>query len=379
MLGDFNITEDPIDRTPVHPDDLAATTALRNLQIAWDLQDVWRHLHPNTCTYTYRASLDDQQIHSRIDRIYIRKPLIPHTFGWEIKQSPIPTNHWMVKVKFAPRDAPYVGKGCWTWPLHSLTDGCLLNLISERGIQLQSDLDGLRTNSTDRSISNPQRLWENFKLDIQQIAKKHSCKSFHKISTRIALIKKDRKQLTDCPDFNENDDLRFQEALLASELEHLEKVRARQSRDILTAWIIDHDENLGGIRSTLSKTPKPHDLIYRLRVPNVVPLQYEHDSTRMAELSCNYHDELQYKDITTFNDQEEHDQKLCNVTDAIPASQWLPEPLWTSMNWSATTDQVAKVINLGKNKTATGLDRCPYELWKALKARHERLSTQPDK
>jgi len=71
---------------------------------------------------------------------------------------------------------------------------------------------------------------------------------------RIALIEKDRKQLTDRPDFNENDDLRFQEALLASELEHLEKVRARQSRDILTAQIIDHDENLLQCTSHISST-----------------------------------------------------------------------------------------------------------------------------
>ena len=45
-------------------------------------------------------------------------------------------------------------------------------------------------------------------------------------------------------------------------------------------------------------------------------------------------------------------------------------------NWSTTEAQIAKAIELGKNKTATGLDGCPYELWKALKSCHESLPTQ---
>ena len=265
MIGDFNIIEDPIDQALHHPDNLVATTALRNLRIAWNLQDAWRHLHPSTLAYTYQASSGGIQIHSRIDRFYIKVPLIPHTFDWEIKQSPIPTDHWMVKVKFAPKDAPFIGKGRWTWPLHTLTDDNLLNLISVRGIQLQVFLNDLKSNETDRSVSNLQHLWEEFKGDIQCIAKKHSNKSYHKLSTCIALLEKDHKQLTEHPDFDENNNLRYQEAFLASELEHLEKVRTHQSRNIFNARVIDHDENLGGIRSALSKTSKPHDLIYCLK------------------------------------------------------------------------------------------------------------------
>ena len=274
----------------------------------------------------------------------------------------------MVKVKFAPKDAPYIGKGRWKWPLHSLTDDNLLNLISIRGIQLQQNLDDLITNNTDRQISNPQRLWGNFKSDIKCIAKRHSCKSFYKVSMRIDLLEKDRVNITERPDFSKDNDLRFQEALLAREIEHLDRVKARQSRDIFNARIVDHDENLGGIRTALSKTPKLHDLIYCLKVPNAFPLQYERDSNRMAELACNYHDDLQYKDITIFDDQDEHSRKLNEISKAIPVSQHLPDPQWSALNWAATMDQIAKVIDLGKNKTATGLDGCPYELWKALKA-----------
>jgi exonuclease III len=96
MLGDFNVTEDPIDRAPNHPDNQAAMAALWDLHIVWDLQDAWQHLNPNSCSYTYRASANGQQIQSRIDRIYISKRLVPQTFDWEIKQSSVPTDHWMV-------------------------------------------------------------------------------------------------------------------------------------------------------------------------------------------------------------------------------------------------------------------------------------------
>jgi exonuclease III len=47
VLGDFNITEDKIDRVPAHADNKAATKALRNIRQSWEIQDMWRHAHPN--------------------------------------------------------------------------------------------------------------------------------------------------------------------------------------------------------------------------------------------------------------------------------------------------------------------------------------------
>jgi hypothetical protein len=119
-------------------------------------------------------------------------------------------------------------------------------------------------------------------------------------------------------------------------------------------------------------------MIYQLKVPNSNLPQYERDSKCMAELSRNFHHDLQIEDLSTFNDPDEYDQKLRVFMNTIPTAQQLPEPHLTTMNWSATWDQIAKAIDLGKNKTATGLDGCPYELWKFLKACHNRLSAQPN-
>jgi exonuclease III len=179
MLGDFNVTEDPIDRALLHADDQAAVAALRNLRLTWDLQDAWCHLHPNTCAFTYRATSNGLPIQLRLDRIYIANHLIPTTFDWKIVQSSVPTDHWMTSVKFAPNDAPFIGKGRWTWPLHTLGNDSLLEAISNCGTHLQSDLNNLRIHNTERSTSNPQLLWKEFKQDICEIAKKHSRNSYH--------------------------------------------------------------------------------------------------------------------------------------------------------------------------------------------------------
>ena len=170
--------------------------------------------------------------------------------------------------------------------------------------------------------------------------------------------------------------MRVHKAFLANKLEHLEKVKARQHCNLFKAHMTDHGEKLGGVWSSLSKESKLQDQIYCLKVPNSNPPQYECDSHRMAELSRNFHDNLQSEDLTQFQNQEEHEQKLCKVLDTILDSQLLLEPNMTEMNWSATEAQIANAIDLGKNKLATGLDGCPYELWKALKLRHVSLSSQ---
>lgn len=41
MLGDFNLTEERIDRTPAHLDDVNAIEALRNLRQCLDIEDSW--------------------------------------------------------------------------------------------------------------------------------------------------------------------------------------------------------------------------------------------------------------------------------------------------------------------------------------------------
>jgi hypothetical protein len=114
-MGDFNLTEDPIDRTPVKLDDIGTTDALRAIRQKLEIVDQWRHDSPNSREFTYRATHNGMQVKSRLDRIYVAKTKTKHTFNWHIGPSTVPTDHWLVAVRFAPKDATHIGSGRWSW------------------------------------------------------------------------------------------------------------------------------------------------------------------------------------------------------------------------------------------------------------------------
>jgi hypothetical protein len=79
-------------------------------------------MHPNKWNFTFCTKTGQHQIKSRLDCIYIARHIQPHTFAWKIEASLVPTDHWLVQMKYAPNDAPQTGKGHWTWPLGMIDD-----------------------------------------------------------------------------------------------------------------------------------------------------------------------------------------------------------------------------------------------------------------
>jgi hypothetical protein len=98
-------------------------------------------------------------------------------FGWKASPTAMPTDHWMVTVKYAPKDIPNIGSGRWTWPLQSLSDQALIEKVAKRGRAIQEELEKLTSGEETRDVTNPQTLWETFKEDIKKIAKDHTNKS----------------------------------------------------------------------------------------------------------------------------------------------------------------------------------------------------------
>ena len=156
-------------------------------------------------------------------------------------------------MKYAPNDAPYTGKGRWSWPLTLIEDQNTTEKIIRRGIQLQKDLSELREANTDRATNNPQLLWESFKLEIKKIAQCQSKKTYHKLTSKIRNLERDRAALTTHPEFDESDDLRTSEAMITSELAHLEKTQAKEHKDTFQAKLLAQGEQPGGIWSKLGK------------------------------------------------------------------------------------------------------------------------------
>lgn len=144
VLGDFNVTEEMIDRNPAKQDNTLVTKAIREFRLAMGICDQWRHMYPKAREYTYRTIINGKPIKSRLDRIYVNKEKAPYTFDWSITPSSIPTDHWLVTLKYAPKGAPYIGKGRWTWPLRTLKEERVIKGIVKEGMKLQQDLDNLR-------------------------------------------------------------------------------------------------------------------------------------------------------------------------------------------------------------------------------------------
>ena len=370
LLGDFNVTEDAIDRAPAHLDDLAAIEALRDTRLTCEIQDTWRLTYPDEKAYTYRANSNGQQILSRLDRIYAARRKAAMLTEWKITQSPVPTDHWLVVVKYSPKDAPKIGNGRWSFPIHMLKNKELMKMIIDRGIKLQTDLELLQMNNTEREQTNPQRLWRDFKEYIKVVTKATMKTTHHKINSKITSLEKDHKETINHPDFLRNGELRRHEAYLANELGHLEQKRARDRKETLNATLAKHGEKLGGIWSALSKEKKPRDLIRRLKIPNSFPPKYERDSRRMANLARDFHENLQNDGLHNLP-QEDLDLQTSIILDEIPEAQKMTEPLTSTLGSNLTESQTGKALHLAKNGTATGVDGCPYELWKALKEHHD--------
>ena len=60
---------------------------------------------------------------SRLDRLYLTDNIANYAWDWKTRPSGIPgTDHLMVLVQIAHREAPAVGKGRWTLKNHVLWD-----------------------------------------------------------------------------------------------------------------------------------------------------------------------------------------------------------------------------------------------------------------
>ena len=294
ILGDFNVTEDTIDRILANYDNATAVRALRDFRLAMGVQDYWRHKYLKAREYTYRSVRNGKPIKSRLDRIYINKEKAVYTFDWAITPSPVPTDHWLVMLKYAPRGAPYIGKGRWTWPLRTLKEEKVIRWIVKEGLILQQKLEQIQLNpETRNSNMNPQTLWHDFKTVITKKMEKDAKKPHYKCLTKLKKLQNDRRETLERLDLNDNIESQWHEAILANEIEHLEKLINYNNRERIKAKISLHGERLGGTWSNMSKSKRPRDVIRRLKIPNTRPAKYETRSDKMAELAKNHHETLQ--------------------------------------------------------------------------------------
>ncbi|KAG2063742.1 hypothetical protein BDR04DRAFT_1131023 [Suillus decipiens] len=166
MMGDFNLTEDPIDHAPMRLDNENAIDALRDLRNSLSLQDTWRIENPHRRLFTFSSN---HQTLSCLDRIYTSDR---HT------ESLIEWNPLMIFIRFVPPNLPHIGKGRWSWPLSLMSDTSLINSIIEIGKKTQNAIE---SSAICTEESNPQTIWQSFKNDMNKCAKDVAKTHLHKI------------------------------------------------------------------------------------------------------------------------------------------------------------------------------------------------------
>ena len=175
--------------------------------MSWNIQDIWRRAYPNDCNFTFQAESGQQQIKSRLDRIYVRKNIQQYTFGWKIEASSVPMDHQLVQMRYTPNDALHMGRGHWTQPLGMIDDLKTTEKIIQCRIKLQEDMTELKNTNTDCTMNNLQLLQETFKEEIKKIARSQNKKAYHKMTMKICNLEKDQASVTAHPDPNEREDL----------------------------------------------------------------------------------------------------------------------------------------------------------------------------
>jgi len=157
---------------------------------------------------------------SRIDRIYANIETGSCLSDWVVETSEVPSDHRMSLVRFAPLNAPFIRKGCWSWPLGLLHDKPLNEKIHALGIELQ---DKFRALPTGDRTANVQTIWQQFKDDIKKEATGAAKSQMSKISIRIAALKKDMAEAKQSTMLNKNEHSRISVIILDWEIDHLEK------------------------------------------------------------------------------------------------------------------------------------------------------------
>ncbi|KAH9853408.1 Endonuclease/exonuclease/phosphatase [Lenzites betulinus] len=164
MAGDFNNVEDRLDRLPEsNPDASLEDLDMLKEALGLMLADGWQMTHPTSRSYTFHRGTGDAAVCSRLDRIYCTRDIFARCHDWQIITLGVKTDHSMVAVQVTMANAPSVGKGRPTFPLHLLKNRTLARQMKDAGMRSLRELDDLLTQGERSDAHNPQTILLNLK------------------------------------------------------------------------------------------------------------------------------------------------------------------------------------------------------------------------
>lgn len=370
MMGDFNLTEDPIDRAPMRNDNENATQALRDMRHQMNIIDTWRHTFPTERLFSFNSNNNSM---SRIDRIYA-SPTLKHSLSnWKAYKSIVPTDHKLIQVKYAPPGSPHLGTGRWAWPLGMLNNDDLQNKLVKLGITAQRNIERI-TNRTE--TSNPQIIWKKLKEDLTKEVKDATSKHLAKITSRIRTLQKDIRNTTNQNDIDASEDRRMNAIILEKELDHLTKKKHQYAHLKAKATWDTKGETISKYWSKINSPKRPRDIIYKLRSPD--SHRPTSKSEEMAEIARNYHERLQELGINIHATEEERLASVRETLNEIPASQTLQTQQINDLSLPVTEKTIKNALFASKAGSSPGLDGIPYEAWRILHMKYNKAVKQKE-
>ena len=363
MAGDFNMVEDSIDRLPAHSDQEDTTEALDNLKQYLGLEDGWRNTFPQKTDYTFLQS-NGSKSQSRIDRIYCKPNITTTAREWKITTTGMPhADHKMVSVQIVDEKAPQTGQGRWSIPHYLIKDDPLLKYINEKGKETLQKIDENRQCRTEEN--NPQTIYESFKTDILSMARKREKAIIPKLTLEIHKCEDDLEQV------NNNTTKTLEEKMTESEklTQTLKTLKRKQHLKIRSAIAVKNrieGETMTRSWTQSNKMEKPRDIIYALRKPqlnnNTEQDTYEKNSRKMAELTRDYHENIQKIGINPDNTLRDQ----CTQEALASIRKTTSEDQKNLLKKIVTEEEVEEALQKSQNLKSPGMDGITYELWKFL-------------
>ncbi|KAJ3573178.1 hypothetical protein NP233_g2591 [Leucocoprinus birnbaumii] len=371
MLGDFNLTEDSIDRNNGDLDKEDAREALVSLKRKLRLIDGWRHANPHEKEYTLYHRSNGHR--SRIDRIYINPELTPMAEDWQIAHPPVTSDHQLISVKLAHHNSPFIGKGRWSIPPRVVGNRKFIQKTEKLGRTAQEEIEKLHleTNTRDQ-VKNAQTIWQNLKEDIIKEAKKLARLPISYLERRARELDVAMKLLNSDITVGEEEKT-MSLALLRDERSKVEEKQLDEKRFATAARFSLEGNTICNYWVAINKNKTPRDIVTKLERPteDENEVSYETRSDKMAELARDHHEKIQNLDVDAEQDETNRQTEIHSAfEDSLPRLD--PQAKARLAEWITRIDTEC-ALRSASNGKAAGLDGIPYELWKTLSERHKNL------
>src|SRR6202050_338761 len=242
------------------------------------LVDGWRKYKGNEKAYSYLQKANN--IYSRIDRIYTTNNIAKTANEWDIKTSPIDTDHSIISVKIANPSLPHQGHGRWQMPMFLLRDQEFQKDAKQLAKELGDKIDKIEKRT---HRNNAKLLHKEFKGQIENLAIRRAKQAIPKMDKAISKLETEHEATLNQHGKSEKE-IMATAGPIREHIEKLQRKRFQKAKHSTKAHFHVEGETISKYWSTLNKPNTPRDPVYSLKLPGSDPPEYTNNSWKMADI-----------------------------------------------------------------------------------------------